>query len=110
MMAKNKKSVSKPKIIEQEIPETLEDLPFAPPEIREISERYIVTIPISDERFSNNDRWQLRLYAEKQLETRLGDTVQLTSMRVHKPHLISKTKARLFKREPHARLLVTIKF
>ena len=109
-MAKNKKTVKKTKIIEEEIPETLEDLPFAPPEIKELSERYIVTIPVSDERFRGNNRWELRLYAESELETRLGDTVQLTSMKVHKPHLISKTKARFFKREPEARLVVTIKF
>lgn len=107
-MAKHKKPVKKPKIIEEEVPETLEDLPFAPPEIKELSERYIVRVPISQAPW--HDRWQLRLYAEKELESRLGDTVQLTSLKVHKPHLISKTKARLFKREPEARLIVTIKF
>ena len=107
-MAKNKKSVKKTKIIEEEIPETLEDLPFAPPEIRELSERYVVRVPVSQAPW--HDRWQLRLYAEKKLETRLGDSVQLTSMKVHKPHLISKTKARFLKREPEARLVVTIKF
>lgn len=92
----------------EEPEETLEDLPFAPPETKELAERYTVTIPISDERI--HDRWQLRIYAEKSLEHRLGDNVQLTSMKVHKPHLVSKTKARLLKREPEARLIVTIKF
>jgi hypothetical protein len=101
--AKTKRS----KIIEQ-AEETLEDLPFAPPEIRELAERYTVFIPVSDERINN--RWELRLYAEKALETRLGDAVQLTSMRVHRPHLVAKTKALLLKREPQARLSVTIKF
>jgi hypothetical protein len=100
-MPKNKKIDQKPE-------EKLEDLPFAPPEIRELAERYIVPIPVSDNRIDN--RWELRLYAEKQLENQLGDAVQLTSMKVHKPHLISKTKARILKREPHARLVVTIKF
>ena len=107
-MAKNKKPAKKPKIIEEEVPETLEDLPFAPPEIKELSERYVVRVPVSQAPW--HDRWQLRLYAEKELETRLGDTVQLTSMKVRKPHFISKTKARWFKREPEARLIVTIKF
>jgi hypothetical protein len=88
--------------------EKLEDLPFAPPETKELAERYVVLIPISDDRI--HDRWELRLYAEKQLETRLGDSVQLTSMKVHKPHLVSKTKARILKRQPEARLIVTIKF
>ena len=62
-MAKNKKSVKKTKIIEEEIPETLENLPFAPPEIRELSERYVVRVPVSQAPW--HDRWQLRLYAEK---------------------------------------------
>lgn len=107
-MSKKSKSVKKAKVIQEEPQETLEDLPFAPPEIKELSERYIVRVPISQAPW--HDRWQLRLYAEKELETRLGDQVQLTSMRVHKPHIISKTKARLLKREPEARLVVTIKF
>ena len=107
-MPKKTKTIKKPKIIKEEIPETLEDLPFAPPEIRELAERYVVRVPVSQAPW--HDRWQLRLYAEKELENRLGDSVQLTSMRVHKPHLLSKTKARLLKREPEARLIVTIKF
>jgi hypothetical protein len=107
-MVKKTKNVKKTKIIKEEIPETLEDLPFAPPEVRELSERYIVRVPVSQAPW--HDRWQLRLYAEKELETRLGDSVQLTSLKVHKPHILSKTKAHLLKREPEARLVVTIKF
>jgi hypothetical protein len=101
-----KKKVS-PKTIE-EPQETYESLPFAPPDTHYLAERYTVLIPVSDERV--NDHWQLRLYAEKQLEARLGDEVQLTSMKVHKPHVLSKTKARILKREPEARLVVTVKF
>lgn len=101
-----KKKVS-PKTIE-EPEETYDSLPFAPPDTHYLAERYIVMIPISDERMS--DRWQLRLYAEKKLEQRLGDQVQLTSMKVRKPHLLSKTKAKLLKRQPQARLIVTVKF
>ena len=107
-MVRKTKTIKKIAETLEEPEETLEDLPFAPPETRELSENYIVWVPISQAPW--HDRWQLRLYAEKELEARLGDQVQLTSMRVHKPHLISKTKARLLKREPEARLVVTIKF
>jgi hypothetical protein len=102
--AKTKKS----KTVIEEPQETLEQLPFVPPETHELSERYTIRVPLRD--LNLDDRWHLRLYAERVLEDRLGDAVQLTSMRVHKPHIISKTKARLLKREPQARLLVTIKF
>jgi hypothetical protein len=102
--AKTKKS----KTVIEEPQETLEQLPFVPPEIRELSERYIIRVPLRD--LNLDDRWHLRLYAERVLEERLGDTVQLTSMKVHKPHLLAKSKARILKREPQARLLVTIKF
>jgi len=107
-MPKKKKVAKKLEQTIEEPQETLEDLPFAPPEIKELSERYVVRVPVSHAPW--HDRWQLRLYAEKELEQRLGDSVQLTSLRVHKPHLISKTKAKLLKREPEARLIVTIKF
>ena len=96
-----------PKTAEQ-TEETYESLPFAPPDTHYLAERYTVMIPVSDERV--NDRWQLRLYAEKQLESRLGDEVQLTSLKVHKPHVLSKTKAKILKRQPEARLIVTVKF
>jgi hypothetical protein len=105
-MPKNKK-VSK-KVVLDESEEKLQDLPFAPPDLHYLSERYIVKVPLSQAPMEN--RWELRLYAEKELERRLGDEVQLTSMRVHKPHLISKTKAHLLRQEPVARLVVTVKF
>jgi hypothetical protein len=100
-MPKNKKDT---KIVE-DVPE---DLPFAPPEMHYLAERYIVRIPLDDEHFA--DRWQLRVYAERVLEQQLGDTVQLTSLRVKKPHVIAKSKAKLLKRPPMARLVVTVKF
>ena len=103
-----KSKTKKSKTIIEEPQETLEELPFAPPEVRELAERYTVRVPLSD--VNLDDRWHLRLYAEKVLERRLGDAVQLTSLRVRKPRLVAKTKARIFKREPQARLLVTIKF
>jgi hypothetical protein len=107
-MAKKLKQSKKPKQPAEDIPETLEGLPFAPPDTHYLAKRYLVLIPNSDSRVS--DRWQLRLYAEKQLEKELGDEVQLTSMKVHRPHLAAKTKAWLQRREPQTRLLVTIKF
>lgn len=96
------------KRLQDEPQETLEELPFVPPDTHYLAERYVVRVPLSQAPL--DDRWQLRLYAEKQLETRLGDSVQLTSLRVHKPHALSKAKARLLKREPEARIVVTIKF
>lgn len=104
MMPKNKKTIQKP----EEPEEKFEDLPFAPPETHYLAERYIVNVPVSRVPFDN--RWELRVFAERELERRLGDEVQLTSMKVHKPHLIAKSKARFFKREPEVRLVVTIKF
>lgn len=107
-MPKKKKVSKKSAPILEEPQETLEDLPFIPPDTHYLAERYIVRVPISQAPW--HDRWQLRLYAEKELERQLGDAVQLTSMKVHKPHVLAKTKARLLKREPEARLVVTIKF
>ena len=88
--------------------EKTEDLPFVPPDLHYLAERYIVRIPISDKRL--NDRWALRLYAEKELSRRLGDEVQLTSLKVKKPHILAKSKAKIQKIEPEARLIVTVKF
>lgn len=105
-MYKNKKN-SKSKSNDRS-EETLEELPFAPPDLHYLSERYVVRVPISQAPL--DDRWQLRLYAEKELESRLGDSVQLTSMKVRKPHLAAKAKARILRREPTARLFVTVKF
>lgn len=102
MVARNKKADLDS---EDNIPE---DLPMAPPDTQYLSERYIVEIPISDERLKNP--WQLRLYAEKELEGRLGDEVQLTSLKVKKPRALARSKARLLKREPTVRLYVTVKF
>jgi hypothetical protein len=88
--------------------ETLEDLPFAPPEVHYLAEHFVVNVPISDPHL--HDPWELRKHVLKLLEERLGDEVQLTGMKLRKPHLIAKSKARLLKREPCARAFVTIKF
>jgi hypothetical protein len=97
---------TKTKIIETE--ETIEDLPFAPPEMHYLSERYIVRLPLNDEHF--NSPWKLRVYVTKVLERQLGDTAQVTALKVKKPRLIAKSKARLLNYQPTARLFVTVKF
>ncbi|SRR6266404_7399622 len=98
---------SKTKKLKKE--ETIDDMPFVPPEIHELAEQYIVQLPASDPYFTKS-RWEQRLHIERILEQRLGDAVQLTSIKVRKPHIIAKTKARLLKCEPCARAFVTIKF
>jgi len=101
--------VVKTKKVEHEVEEQLpEDLPMAPPDTQYLAERYIVEIPVNDEHFETP--WKLRLYAQKVLERRLGDAVELTSLKVKKPHLLARGKARLLKRQPLAKLLVTVKF
>jgi hypothetical protein len=88
--------------------EKLEELPFAPPETHYVSERYIIEVPAND--IKSKTPWKLRLYATKQVERKLGDTAQVTSFKVKKPHLVAKSKAKLLKRPPQARLFVTVKF
>jgi hypothetical protein len=89
-------------------PEIQQDLPLIPPEVRFLSDRYIVKLPLSDPHFKNP--WELRLHVAKILEGHLGDTIELTSLKIRRPHFIAKTKARLLKREPYARAYVTLKF
>ena len=101
------KSSNKKQKINKEI-EVPEDLPFAPPEMHYLSTRYIVHIPVTDEHL--RDRWELRVYASKLVEHKLGDEAQVTAMKIRRPHLISKTKARLRNQVPQARLLLTVKF
>jgi hypothetical protein len=101
------KTKTKKRTVEQEYEET-ESLPVVIPELRYLTAKYIVRVPAGDRHFQS--RWELRKYAEQLVEAKLGDEVQLTSMKVRKPHLLAKTKARLLKQEPSARLLVTVKF
>jgi hypothetical protein len=100
--------MKKTKIIQNEESETVEEMPFVPPEIHELAEHYVVKIPVSDIRSEKG--WDLRLHIAEIIENRLGDEVQLTSLKVRQPHMISRSVARLKKREPCARAYVTIKF
>lgn len=86
----------------------IEELAVIPPETQHLSKKFLVRIPATDRHFKSP--WHLRLYALQLLEQQIGDEVQLTSMRVKKPRLLSKGTARLRGREPVARLYVTIEF
>lgn len=88
--------------------ETPEKLAFEPPEIDYIAERYIVRLPITDERL--NKPWELRLYAAEAVKGKVGDEVQVTSLKVKHPGTVRKTVAKLLRREPHARIYVITKF
>jgi hypothetical protein len=85
-----------------------EDMPFIPPETHYLSTRYMVKIPLSDSRLKS--KWELRLYASKLVERHLRDSVQVTGLKVKKPHLIRKSVYRIMGREPCARAYLTIKF
>lgn len=83
-------------------------LPFQPPESGYVTEVHVLKVPITDQHLKNP--WELRKYAEKLLEQKLGDAVQLTHLKVKKPNRVSKRIARFFNRVPQARLHITIKF
>jgi hypothetical protein len=100
--------VTKRKIDNPEQEETTESLPVVIPELRYLSAKYKITIPASDPHFKN--KWELRKYAAHLVEQKLGDEVQLTSLKIKQPHLLAKSKAKLLKRQPLAKLLVTVKF
>lgn len=99
---------TKTKINDQETEEAQEDFPLVPPEIHFLADRYVIKLPLSDPHFESP--WELRVHVAKILENHLGDEVELTSMKVKKPHLIAKRVARLKGQEPCARAIVTIKF
>lgn len=81
---------------------------LAPPELGYVSEKYVLKVPVTDRHLHNP--WHLHLYASQLLERQLGDQVQVDTLKVKKPHLPTRAAARLLRREPHARLYVTVKF
>jgi hypothetical protein len=87
---------------------TNDNLSIVPPETSYIVEKRVLWIPANDPHL--NDRWQLRLYAEKLLEKELGDEVQLTSLKVKKPGIMRRAKSKLKKQESQVRLIATVKF
>jgi hypothetical protein len=97
---------TKTTVIETELDEDRFDL--VPPETHYLSSRYIIKIPVSDKHLK--DRWELRKHAAKLLENSLGDEVQVTKLKLKKPHALHKRVARLRGRTPYARAYVTVKF
>jgi ubiquitin-protein ligase len=101
--------VNKTKKLKEEIQEDIqEDYPMVPPEVHFLSDRYMVKLPLGDPHFSN--AWDLRVHVAKVLESHLGDAVELTSMKVKKPHLLRKSVAKIRRQELYARAYVTVKF
>ncbi len=86
----------------------LEKLPFEPPEPEYVAEQYVLKIPITDQHLKNP--WELRKYAAKLLEERLGDNIQLTALKVKKPGVFNRAFMKLLNRVPQARLFLTVKF
>ena len=91
--------------MEAEEPEKFDVIP---PEIEYMSARYTIHVPVTDRHFENP--WKLRLFAAKLLERRIGDQIQLTSLKVKKPGPAAKAVAKLRHQIPNAQLRETIKF
>lgn len=83
-------------------------LPFEPPEPGYVTEEYVLKIPVTDKHLKNP--WELRKHAAKLIEKELGDSVQMTDLKVHMPGPLIRTFSRLFRKIPQAKLHATIKF
>jgi hypothetical protein len=79
-----------------------------PPETHYLSSHYTVTLPADDKHFKSP--WELRKFAARLVESKLGDEAQITSLKVKKPGLLERLTSRLRHRTPNAHLHVTIKF
>lgn len=101
------KTKSKSKVIQEAEPQS-EEYPMIPPEVHFLSDKYLVKLPLSQ--VPQDSAWDLRLHIAGVLEQRLGDHVEVKSLKVKKPRLIAKSKARLLKREPVLRAYVTVEF
>jgi len=103
--------MTKTKIAVKDIEDTTpgeETFDLIPPETHYLSTKYMVRIPVTDQHL--RDRWELRKHAAHLVERSLGDEVQVTALKVRKPHLLRKSYARLRGQVPCARAYVTIKF
>lgn len=87
---------------------TTQKLAMEPPEPGYVSERYVISIPATDKHLDNP--WELRIYANKVINKKLGDEVQLTSLKVKRPGPLASSIAKLLRRTPKAKLYVTTKF
>ena len=98
----------KTKRIEIENTENGEVFDLIPPETHYLATKYVVKIPVTDNHL--RDRWELRKHAAKMVERSIGDEVQVTSLKVRRPHIIRKSVARLRHQTPCAKAYVTVKF
>src|SRR4051794_8341627 len=85
-------------ILRKPMGEVEDHMTLVAPEVDFIATRYVVKLPYNDQHFK--DRWKLRLYAAKLVERKLGDDVQLTSLKVKKPGVTARTTAKLLGRVP----------
>lgn len=85
-----------------------ESLPLQPPEPDYVSEVYRLTVPANDKHLK--DPWELRKYAAKLLEKKIGDEAQVTAVKLKMPGLLSRFTAKMFNKAPQARLRITVKF
>lgn len=83
-------------------------LPFEPPEPAYVAEVYVLKIPVTDKHFKSP--WELRKHALKMIEKELGDSVQLTDLKVNLPNPWSRGLSKLLRKTPQAKLRATIKF
>lgn len=88
--------------------EDLENAPMQPPEPEYISAKFKLKLPVDDPHFG--DKWDLRVYAAKLIESKVGDEAQVTDLKVKQPGLLARCWARLLRRTPDARLFLTVKF
>lgn len=84
------------------------ELALIPPDMHYLSTQYVVSVPLNDVHFENP--WKLRLHATKLVERKLGDKVQVTSMKVKKPHMLARSKARLLNQPSMAHVYLTVEF
>lgn len=86
----------------------LEEAPMQPPEPEYISAKFKLSLPVDDPHFDK--AWDLRVYAAKLIENKVGDEVQVTDLAIKHPGLMRRLLARLRGRTPEARLFLTVKF
>lgn len=94
--------------IKSETEKVDEKFDIEPPEIEYIAAKYVISVPV--DKVNLKDKWNLRLYASKVLKQKIGDEVQLTSMKVRRQPWLSRNMGRLVGRSPRVDLLVTTKF
>jgi hypothetical protein len=88
---------------------TLEEhLEIAPPVPEAISAKYLIRLPVNDSHFESDE--SLNSYAQLLLRRKLGDEVDLKSIRVKNPGIASRTMARIHNRVPQAKLYATVDF